>query len=454
MRPKNRSVRLRPLAAAFVAYAAATAVHIGYVVAHEPFSFDAWNVAVDTGAQPITIGRFFAYWQYEYAHANPRLGQPLAYLAYKVDGFAEVVTPLAYLALTLAITLLALGRWPRRGRELALWAIAIGFCWFALPQIGRNMFCRSYAANYVYGAAIQLWFLVPLRLGAARRDDALTQRCIGYAMMGALAGLCNEHTGPALICVLAGYGWWLRRAGKRAALPLSGAVGVAIGFAALLFAPGQGERYGGLARQHGPIAEVFERGFSGGLEIFRDYLTYAAPLLAILVVVSIHALATRTERAEPEHRRAVASIAIALAAGVIIAVTLCASPKLGSRFFIAPLALLLAGLVALIDVTASSPRRLAPLLALAVVASSYAAVRTVPLFRTVSAQGSARMAALEASPPGSVFVADRFDQVGETWWFIGDDFRDGKKRALVAHYFALARVSLRGSEPKSAPQPR
>src|SRR5689334_18701902 len=104
-------------------------------MAHEPFAFDAWNVAVDTGAKPITVGRFFDYWQYEYAHSNPRIGQALTYLAYKLAWFAEIATPLAYLALSLAITVLGLGRWPRRGRELAMWVIAIGFGWFVFPQI-------------------------------------------------------------------------------------------------------------------------------------------------------------------------------------------------------------------------------------------------------------------------------------------------------------------------------
>lgn len=439
-------MRVRSLGALFGAYVAATAAHIGFVVAHEPFSFDAWNVAVDTGAKPITIGRFFEYWRYEYAHSNPRLGQPLTYLAYKVAGFAEVATPLAYLALTLAIVVLGLGRVPRRGRELAIWAIVIGFSWFALPQIGRNLFCRAYAANYIYTAAIQLWFLVPLRLAAVRGETATREQCIAYAMAGALAGLCNEHTGPALIAFLVGYAWWLRRAGKAPGLPIAGAIGVVIGFCALLFAPGQAERYGGLAQHHGLVEQVLDRGVSGGLEILRDYLVYAAPLLGVLVFVVIHALATTRGRNQEAERGARALILLALAAGVIVAVTLCASPKLGSRFYIAPLALLLAGFVALIDATVSSSRWLAALVAFAVIVSAYAAVRTVPLFRTVSAQADARLAALEASTPGSVFVAEPWAQVRESWWFIGDDFRDAKKRALVARYFGLAKVSLRGSE--------
>ena len=441
---------MRSCWALFAAYVTATLAHIGYVVAHEPFSFDAWNVAVDTHAQPITVARFFQYWRYEYAHANPRLGQPLTYLAYKLAGFAEVVTPLAFLALTLAITMLAIGRWPKRGRDLALWAIAIGFCWFALPQIGRNMFCRAYAANYIYGAAIQMWFLVPLRLAPANADAPTLEQRLTYAMAGALAGICNEHTGPALIVFLAGYAIWLRRSNRPAGISIAGAMGVAIGLAALLFAPGQHERYGGLAQKKGLVQWVLDRGIAGGLDIFRDYLVYAAPVLAVVVVVAIVAIATRSDRAQAELRKAVVPIALALLAGLVVAATLCASPKLGSRFFIAPLAVLLAGLVGLIDATVISSRRLAPFVVLAVVASIYAAMRTVPLFRTVGAQGDARIAALESSTPGTAFVAEPWAQVGESWWFIGDDFRDGKKRAMVARYFELTSVSLR----KVAPQPR
>jgi len=214
---------VRKLALALlVAYIAATAIHIGYVVAHEPFAFDAWNVAVDTDAKPATVGRLFEYWRYEYAHSNPRLGQVLTYFAYKLEWFAEIMTPLAFLALTLAITVLGLGRRPRSVRDLALWAIVIGLSWFALPQIGRNMFCRAYAANYIYGAAIQLWFLALLRLRAGNDARATTEQCASYGMLGVVAGMCNEHTGPALVAFLAGYAWWQRRAGDDARFTIAG----------------------------------------------------------------------------------------------------------------------------------------------------------------------------------------------------------------------------------------
>jgi hypothetical protein len=430
----------------FAAYVAATALHIGFVVAHEPFSFDAWNVAVDTGAKPFSLSRFFEYWQFEYVHANPRLGQPLTYLAYKLQWFAEVATPLAFLALTLAITVLGLGRWPRKSRELALWSIVIGFCWFALPQIGRNMFCRAYAANYVYAAAFQLWFLVPLRLDSVRPAPPSRERYASYAMFGVLAGMCNEHTGPVLIALLAGYGWWIRRERAQSRLAFAGAAGALVGFLLLFFAPGQGERYGGLAQQLSLPERILDRGVEGVVELLGDYLLYAAPLLALLVLVLVYAHATPRAEDDADARRIAGRLVyVAIAIGLLVVGVLCASPKLGSRFFIVPCAVLLAAFVAVVDTTVTSRRVFAPLVVLAVVASIYAAARTIPLYRSVADQGAARMAQLEASTPGASIVVTPWQQVRETWWFIGDDFRDAKKRAMVAHYFALAKVTLQES---------
>ncbi|HEY0254369.1 MAG TPA: DUF6056 family protein, partial [Kofleriaceae bacterium] len=144
----------------FVAYVVATIVHIAWVVHHEPYAYDAWNIADDTKSAPFTFGRFLDYWKFEFTHSNPRFGQPFAYLAYKLDWFAVVVTPLAYLAAALAAFVLGTGRRPTKDRDLALYAMILGFMWFALPQIGKTLFVRAYAANYLYTAAIQLWFLV------------------------------------------------------------------------------------------------------------------------------------------------------------------------------------------------------------------------------------------------------------------------------------------------------
>lgn len=437
------------LRALFAVYIVATALHIAFILTQEPFSFDAWNIAVDTQAEPATPGRFFGYWWHQYTHSNPRIGQALTYLTYKLDYVAEVAIPASFLALTLAVTVLGLGRWPwKRNRDLALWAIVIGFSWFALPQIGRNLFCRAYAANYVFGAAVQLWFLVPLRLVKSYQDASLRQ-CIAYGGFGIVAGMCNEHTGPTLIAFFVGIAWWLRRQGQQPKLVWFGGVGALIGFCLIFFAPGQGERYDGLAQKASLPMRLLQRGITGNLDIFRDYVIYAAPVLGLLVLLLVVAVSSKaTEEQVAGRKRAVQLIALALVAGSALAATLFVSPKLGARFYLVSCALLLAGFLALLDVVVTRTRVLAPFVVLALIASIYAGYRTIPMFIKVGPQGTARMAALAASKPGSLFVADAFEQVEETWWYIGDDFRDFNKRELVAKYFGLARVFFRGYDVK------
>jgi hypothetical protein len=419
----------RLLRALLVVYVTLTAVQIGWIMSREPFAFDAWNVAADTAAKPFSLGRFVSYWSYEYTHSNPRIGQAFTYLAYKLSAFAVIATPVAFLALTLAVTVIGLARWPRRGRELALWALAIGSAWFALPQLGKTMFCRAYGANYVYGAALQLWFLVPLRL----RAPATPVRLVLYTLFGVVAGLCNEHTGPTLCLFVALYAWR-----SRDRMAIAGAVGVIVGFAAIFFAPGQAERYEGLAQQATLFGRLLQRGVIGNLEIFRDGLLAAAPLLGVIAIVA--ALAAR---ADIRPRRAMTLIGGALLVATLVTATIFVSPKLGSRFFIAPMALLLAGFVALADEVLTTPRRLAPFLVLAVAASIYCAARTVPLYGRVAKQSAARLAVLEGSKPGSVLTVDAFEQVDDSWWYLGDDFRDIKKRRMIIDYFALKGLVFR-----------
>jgi hypothetical protein len=82
-----------------------------------------------------------------------------------------------------------------------------------------------------------------------------------------------------------------------------------------------------------------------------------------------------------------------------------------------------------------------------VLASSYAAFRTIPLYKKLSAASEQRLAGLAAQPRKTVFIADSWAQVDEDWWTLGDDFRDAKKRELVANYFDLAGVVFRAYNP-------
>jgi len=437
----------RVLRVLFVAYIAATALHIGLVLAHEPFVFDAWNVALDTHAAPFTWARFFDYGVFEYAHANPRLGQWLTYLAYKLEWFAPIAMPLAYFALAGAVSVLGLGRWPRRGRELALVAIAIGCAWFALPRIGMIMFCRAYGMNYLCGAAIQLWFLVPLRLRPTATAGWLA--CAAYLVLGLIAGMCNEHTGPTLVLFMLGYAVWRGRIGRTPTLAWAGAIGSVIGFSAIFFAPGQGSRYDGLATKMSLLGRLIQRGVTGNLDIFRDWMIACAPVLGLIVIAMVIARRDEPARASDSRDAPLRLVGLALVAGTLVTATVFVSPKLGPRFFLCGAALVLAGFVAVADRALTTTRRLAPFVVLAVVASAYAVAHSVPLYLRVSAASDARLAALAKAPPGSVFTAEAYEEVENSWWSLGDDLRDVNQRALVASYFDLRGVVFRALDPEA-----
>lgn len=444
----------RILRALFGVYVVATFVHIALVVYWEPYAFDAWNVTVDTGGEPASVGRFFGFWHQQYTSSNPRLGQPLAYLAYKTHGFAEVGTPLAYLAIVLAAFVLGVGRWPSRrsGRDLATLTIGIGFLWFAAPAFPAYMFCRAYATNYVWAAALQLWLLAALRLHDAAAPVG-RGKLAGIAVLGVAAGMCNEHTGPTLLVLVIAFiarTWWTRRIHAR--LAHAAAAGVMVGYALMFLAPGQSQRYEGLAEKYSLVQQVIVRGLRGNLDIFQGLLFAAAPLLALLVfVVAIGIISEgRDEQALGDVRRrqrqALATVGVALAAGALITITVFASPKLGPRFYMHAMLGLLAGVLAAVRTFLYSPRSFVPFVVLAVVASVYAAGRTLPSFHRYKAESDQRMAQLAETPRGGVYTADAWDQVSETWWFLGDDFRDQKKRELVARHYQLDRVLFRGND--------
>lgn len=462
MTPAPRSRTGAVLRALFVAYLAATALHIGVVVAHEPFAYDAWNVAMDTRAEPFSLSRLVGYGVYEYTHANPRIGQWLTYLAYKLTWFAPIATPLAFLALSLAVTVLGLGRWPswRRGRDLVLWAIAVGSLWFALPRIGMIMFCRAYCANYVYGAATQLWFLAALRFapggdrGGSGRAGGLATA--GYAALGVAAGMSNEHTGPTLLVFALGYAALRQRAlGRAPRLLWAGALGAVAGFAAVFFAPGQDERYDNLAGKIGLFGRLLQRGVTANLDILREFVLGAAPVLGLIVVaLVIDAWRDRTpprDAPDPDRfarrRAALRFLGIVALAGTLVTATVFVSPKLGPRFYLHGCALLLAALLGVLDATARSSRRLIPFAVVAVFASGYAAVRSVPLFLRLAEQSAERIAALTGGAPGArsdlMVTVESFDQVDDGWWFLGDDLRHDYQRKRVSEYLGIAGIVFR-----------
>lgn len=447
----------RILRALFYAYVAFTLVHIAYVVNHEPFAFDAWNVALDTKAKPPTVGNFFAFWHQQYTSSNPRIGQPMAYLAYKIDGVAEVGTPLAYLGIVLAAFVLGVGRWPSRknDRDLATIAVGIGCLWIASESFPAYMFCRAYATNYVWSIAAQMWFLVPLRLHAAGLLRPPTiPKYVGYGLLGVVAGMGNEHVGPTLIVFALGYAIWTLRKKQRAWLLWVGALGLVVGYALVFFAPGQSQRYEGLAERYTLFEQIIVRGFTGNIGIYLDFLASIAPLMLLMfgaMVIGLIGGKSETDaqfavEQRERQRETLAFVGLVLLGCSLITMTIFASPKLGPRFFMHAGSFVLAALLGVLQTFLHRKRGWGVFIGFAVIVSVYAAARTIPLYKRMSAASDTRMSELAATTPGGVYTAVAWEPVNETWWALGDDARDQKKDELIARYFGLDRVVFRGSE--------
>jgi hypothetical protein len=227
---------------------------------------------------------------------------------------------------------------------------------------------------------------------------------------------------------------------------------VIVGFGLIFFAPGQGQRYDNMAEHYSALQQIKTHGISGNLEIFLDDLHAASPFLVLLVLAVATGLLFEDrmtgdlEAARERQRRALAFAGGTLAAGMLITITVFASPKLGPRFYLHAMVLLLSGVMAVMRSFLHRPRTFAPFVSFAVIISIYAAARTVPLYTRLAVDSERRLAELAATPAGHTYTADAWEQIPEEWWFLGDDCRDQKKQELIAKYFGLDRVLFRGND--------
>ena len=160
-------------------------------------------------------------------------------------------------------------------------------------------------------------------------------------VLGWVAGMCNEHTGPTAMVAMAAF-VWIRRRQLRAWM-IAGMVGLYVGYPMLFFAPGQAVRYGGLATKETPARLLAERGVTGCLEILVQFvwesrlgiLLFAAAFVRYVVIAGMPAIARETHR----------TAALLIAASLAIVVTLFVSPTTTDRVMFAS-GVLLVGFVA------------------------------------------------------------------------------------------------------------
>ena len=187
-----------------------------------------------------------------YVHNNPRLGQVMTFLLFTPGPWHSIVTPIVELGMFGLLATLVLGRWPspRRDDDALLFATIAALVLVCTPIAGLMLFYRPFTGNYLFGFVVNLMFLVPYRF-AYEAPKPRPRRWVPLMfLLGIASGMCNEHTGPAVVTLaaVATYAVWHRgeRIGRWA---VAGIIGMIGGGVALFVAPGQAIRYNGLASQ-------------------------------------------------------------------------------------------------------------------------------------------------------------------------------------------------------------
>jgi hypothetical protein len=273
---------------------------------------------------------------------------------------------------------------------------------------------------------------VPYRFAATRTLAAPWWLALAMIPIGLLGGAGNEHTGVGL--AIAGIACTAIAWSRDRIVPvwaLTGLAALAAGYIALLTAPGQAVRYGGLANQHGVLERIVERGVLGNLGVVGVLLAWASPMLIIAAIVA--------------GRRAFAKLGVRAVAGfaavgAVMIVTALAAPRVPARMLVAPATMLALALgVFLVEIaTDYGKQRVLRVVSLSI--SSLALAVTLPIFLLTCAEGRERMRKIETAPRGSVVCVQPYTFSAPTPFSWGDDFRSPGLMQRVARMYGLAGI--------------
>ncbi|MGN6106567.1 MAG: DUF6056 family protein [Kofleriaceae bacterium] len=418
----------------------------------EPVMRDGWAHVKFHHWNDLSLERIAAYVKDGWLGSNPRLGQTFTLLLYTPGPYHVIATPLVELAMFYLLTTLALGRWPsvRRADDARVALTVTAVVAICTPQLGPMLFYRPFTGNYLFGFVLNLLWLVPYRLHLERPRSGQLWLVPVLLVLGAAAGMCNEHTGLAFAALgaLAVYGS-LRAGGGVRAWMIAGLVGLCAGYALLLAAPGQDVRYNALATEAGIVERIAGRGLAGNLRVVGLFGLYMAQAVPWLVLGGLAWRARRAGRADAAASASVAPVApraawalLALAlAGGLCTLTLLASPKLGPRLYLASVALTgtaIAGWVCQ-QLAARWARVVCVIGSAAVLA--YVAARCLATYRAAAPIGDERLTRITTSPPGSALIVPRYPMAASKW-FLGDDFASASLRANLAADYGLRSIDL------------
>ena len=423
-----------------------------------PILLDDWYQLTYWRHHDFGLGAIWEYGHYNYFHFNPRIGDVFLAIVNGPRAVHLIVTPLMQLAVLPITYVIAFGRRPRATlRDLQLLLFVQVMIWLVIPIPGVLYFYRPFATNYLWAFTITLALFVPYRLALAG-ETAKSRLWLApiILVLGWIAGMCNEHTGPTAMVAMAAFVIVAWRKRRLRIWMIAGAIGLYIGYPMLFLAPGQALRYAGLATRNTPLHLIAERGFDGCFEILIDFVgesQVGIDLFVAAVLVYVNAIRRRGAQIPALSRTTVVTATLLILGAGAIVVTLFASPTSSERLFFAPAVLLVAALAVFAEpmFEERASRRL--LVGVCGVILGYHAIRFVQTYVDVKAENDERIAILRATPPGTIAQVPGYSYKRRTRWHWGDDFRYASLREYVGNeVFDLGGIDfdqhLRWAEPK------
>ena len=407
----------------------------------EPVLHDGWGPFWWHREVGLSLGSLWGFAEGSYLHNNPRLGQIFTWLMFTPGPWHAIITPVVEIGVVLLSTTLALGRWPswRRSDDAILFSAVAAMIYLVAPEIGPMFFYRPFSGNYLYGFALYLVLYLPYRFAVVRQAERGLVFAIVLGIWAVFTGLTNEHTGPASIFAIVATMWWLR--GQTRAWMWTGLVGLVTGYAMLFFAPGQHERYNGLAEQAGPLTLILDRGVLGNLRIVGILALTSVQFLPWLAVV----IAAR--RKQVTAREPAPTAMVFFVAGLLMTVVLLASPKQGGRLYFSTAVMWSISLAIGLRPTFALAWARNTVLAMSAAVLIFFGAHFVVTYRAVDAEFTARLALLQAAPADSALVVPAYE-TKHSRWVLGDDFFSQDLCNRMAKKFHLRSLTR---EPKSRP---
>ena len=397
----------------------------------EPVVFDSWGHFLWHQQVGLSVSHVHAFAVDSYIHWNPRLGELATLLSFTPGPWHVLVTPVMELAMFYLLTAAVLGRWPRSTADALTFAMVTALVLVCAVDPGTVLFYRPFAWNFAFALATAAAFVLPYRLAPVGDAAPRWWWYPGMALLGLVAGLGAEHTGPAvagiaIVCMIA------RRPPR--AWMVVGVVALLAGWLALVLAPSQHYKYGHLAAKQSMLDLITSRGAGGNLHILYVPLLALWPALAWIAI----AVVARVRGVRPPWPRA---LTIALCAAAVVLVTLLPSPKQGPRLYLAASAILCAAIAAGVSLHLTTRWARTAAAALTAIVLVFAGWRCLATYHTLGREFAQRWAVLAPAAPGSRVTVPRFS-IGRTHWSLRDDLAEADRRTLLAAQLGLAEVDI------------